>query len=55
MKYRLEFHTDAVKEYAEAYEWYEIKRQGLGGKIFDISKTSNRSDRRTTFHIWRTI
>lgn len=29
MKYGLEFHTDVAKEYEEAYEWYEIKSQGL--------------------------
>jgi mRNA-degrading endonuclease RelE of RelBE toxin-antitoxin system len=33
MKYRLEFHTDVAKEYEEAYEWYEIKGQGLGEKF----------------------
>lgn len=35
MKYKLEFHPDITADYAEAYEWYEGERKGLGEDFFD--------------------
>jgi len=34
MKYKLEFHPDITTDYAEAYEWYEGERKGLGEDFF---------------------
>ncbi len=39
MKFEIEFHKLAMKEYVDAYNWYEDKRIGLGEKfIVEVRK-----------------
>ncbi len=35
MKYRLEFSPEASADIAEAFSWYEARREGLGGEFED--------------------